>query len=241
MYNEFYGFLEKPFEVTPDPKFLFWTPSHQEALNTMLEGIRNRWGFISITGEVGTGKTTLVHALLGKLDERVRTVFIFHTITTFPELLRDILQDLDQVPSRKNTEALLNQLKSYLAEKIPEDETLSVIIDEAQNLSGEVMKELGKLSDLDPQIMVRLQIIFVGQLELDAKLKTPSLRQLNQRISVRFETKALSREDTEYYIRHRLAVAGASSRLRLSTGAALAPATRLPARTWSAPASAISR
>jgi len=211
MYNEFYGFSEKPFEVTPNPKFLYFTSSHREALDTMMKGIKNRWGFVCITGEVGTGKTTLIHSLLNRLDEKVKTVFIFHTLITFKELLTNILLELDLEVMEKSKEALLKHLVQYLLHKLGKDETLAVIIDEAQNLSKEVMGEMGKLSELEPQIAVRLQIVFVGQPEFEDILNLPGLRQLNQRIGIRRKINALTEEESKEYIEHRLKLVGSSS------------------------------
>ena len=216
MYNEFYGFSEKPFEVTPDPRFLYLTSSHREALDTMIKGIKNRWGFICITGEVGTGKTTLIHSLLNRLDEKVKTVFIFHTLITFKELLGNILMELDLEVIGESKEALLNHLIEYLSHRLGRDETLAVIIDEAQNLSKEVMEELGELSELEPQTSVRLQIVFVGQPEFEDKLNSPGLRKLNQRIGIRREIKALSDEESKEYIEHRLKLVGSSSSERFT-------------------------
>jgi general secretion pathway protein A len=211
MYNEFYGFSEKPFEVTPNPKFLYFTSSHREALNTMMKGIKNRCGFVCITGEVGTGKTTLIHSLLNRLDEKVKTVFIFHTLITFKELLTNILLELDLEVMEKSKEALLKHLVEYLLHRLGKDETLAVIIDEAQNLSKEVMEEVGKLSELEPQIAVRLQIIFVGQPEFEDILNLPGLRQLNQRIGIRRKINTLTEEESKEYIEHRLKLVGSSS------------------------------
>jgi general secretion pathway protein A len=208
MYNEFYGFSERPFEVTPDPRFLYFTPSHREALATMIKGIKNRWGFVCITGEVGTGKTTLIHALLNRPDEKVRIVFIFHTLMTFRELLKDILLQLDPKVLEKSKEGLLSLLVEYLKNRLARDETLVVIIDEAQNLSEDVMEEIGRLSELKPQISVRLQIIFVGQPEFETKLNSQGLKQLNQRIGIRRQIKALSKEESIEYIEHRLKIVG---------------------------------
>src|SRR4030066_851625 len=144
MYNEFYGLAEKPLELLSDPKFLFRTNSHREIIASMMDGIRNRRGFISITGEVGTGKTTLVRFLLGKLEveEKVKTVFIFHPTITFKELLKDILLELDLEVMDAGKRALLHQLNEYLTQIIPKGETLVVIIDEAQDLSKEGLGEL---------------------------------------------------------------------------------------------------
>src|SRR4030043_2375251 len=204
MYNEFYGFSEKPFEVTPNPKFLYFTSSHREALDTMMKVIKNRWGFVCITGEAGTGKTTLIHSLLNKLDEKVKTVFIFHTLITFKELLTNILLELDLEVTDKSKEVLLEHLVQYLLHRLGKDETLAVIIDEAQNLSREVMGEMGKLSELEPQIAVRLQIVFVGQPEFEDIMNLQGLRQLNQRIGIRRKINTLTEEEPKEYIEHRL-------------------------------------
>src|SRR4030043_964381 len=136
MYNGVYGLSEKPFELLPDPKFLFLTTSHREIITSMMDGIKNQRGFISITGEVGTGKTTLIRFLLGKLevDEKVKTVLIFHPTITFKELLKNILLELDLEVMDAGKRALLHQLNEYLTQMIPKNETLVVIIDEAQDL-----------------------------------------------------------------------------------------------------------
>ena len=147
MYNEFYGLSEKPFELTPDSRFLFLTPSHREIIASMIDGISNRSGFISVTGEVGTGKTTLIRFLLSKLEveEKVKTVLIFHPTITFKELLKNILLELDLEVMNAGKAALLHQLNEYLIQMIARDETLVVIIDEAQDLSKDVMGEFGML------------------------------------------------------------------------------------------------
>src|SRR3972149_76267 len=159
MYNEFYAFSESPFNVTPDPKFLFLTPDHQEALAAMIYGIRERKGFISITGEVGTGKTTLIYTLLKQIEERVKAVFIFHTNITFEQLLRNILLELELPIVEKGKTALLRLLNEYLIQRLTRDENLVIIIDEAQNLSKEVMEGLRMLSNLETPKSKLLQII----------------------------------------------------------------------------------
>ncbi|MCX6225110.1 MAG: AAA family ATPase, partial [Bacteroidia bacterium] len=174
MYNEFYGFSGKPFEITPDHKFLYLTSSHRKALDAMIKGIESRQGFISITGEVGTGKTTLIHSLLTSLDDKVKTAFIFHPLITFEELLEIILRELYLEVTGKDKETLLNQLVEYLLH-IGNDEMVAVIIDEAQHLAIETLQELGKLSDLGSLLSWRLQIVFVGQPEFENILNSPSL------------------------------------------------------------------
>jgi len=207
MYNEFYGFSEKPFELTPNPRFLFLSPSHREALTSMIDGIRERRGFISITGEVGTGKTTLVHSLLNSLDEKVRTVLIFHTTITFKELLKTILQELELEVIEESKAGLLHQLVQYLTQMATRDETLVIIIDEAQGLATEVMQELQMFFNLEPKL---IQIVFVGQPEFEDKLNSEDLRQLKHSIEIRCEIRALSEEESKEYIDHRLRLVGSS-------------------------------
>jgi general secretion pathway protein A len=209
MYNKFYGFSEKPFELTPDPKFLYFTPSHRKALGSMIYGIKERISFISMTGEVGTGKTTLIYYLFNSLDEKVKTVFIFHTTITFKDLLKTILLDLDVKVVDESKMGLLNQLIQYLTQMDARDETLAIIIDEAQNLPREVMEELKMFSNLESKL---LQIVLVGQPELEEKLNSSEgLRQLKQNIGIRDQIRALSGEESKEYIDHRLRLVGSSS------------------------------
>ena len=206
MYNKFYGFSQKPFEVAPDPKFLYFTSSHREALDAMMKGIKTRQGFISITGEVGTGKTTLIHSLLMSLDERVKTAFIFHTLITFEELLESIIRELYIEVTGKDKRTLLHQLVEYLS-NIGSDETVAVIIDEAQHLSTEILQELAELPHLAP----RLQIVFVGQPEFENILTSPNLKIINQLIGIKRKIKILSDEESQKYIEHRLKLVGSST------------------------------
>ena len=134
MYTQFYGFTEKPFNVTPDPKFLYLTAAHREALASMMYGITERRGYIAITGEVGTGKTTLIYTLLNQLSDKVRAVCVFHTAVTFEQLLRTILAELN-LPCDGSKDELLRDFKTYLRERLAQDEIIALIIDEAQNLS----------------------------------------------------------------------------------------------------------
>jgi type II secretory pathway predicted ATPase ExeA len=210
MYNEFYGFSEKPFEITPDPKFLYLTSSHRKALDAMIKDIKSRQGFISITGEVGTGKTTLIHSLLTSLDDKVKTVFIFHTAITFEEFLGSILRELHLEVTGKDKKTLLYQLVEYLLH-IGNDEMVAVIIDEAQHLAIETLQELGKLSDLGSLASWRLQIVFVGQPEFENILNSPNLKILNQRIRIRREITTMTAEESRDYIEHRLKLVGSST------------------------------
>ena len=186
MYSKYYGFSEKPFAITPDPKFLFLGESHQEALSSMIYGIKERKGFVSISGEVGIGKTTLIYHLLDNvLDEKVKAVFINQTHVTFEQLLRDILLELEQ-PARDDDKAsLLRQLSEYLVQNLAQDKNLALFIDEAQNLSKEVLEELRLLSNMETGSSKLLQIVLVGQPELEGKLHSEDLKQLLQRIGIR--------------------------------------------------------
>ncbi|NPU86568.1 MAG: AAA family ATPase [Syntrophaceae bacterium] len=203
MYNEFYGFSKNPFDVAPDPEFLYLTSSHRKALDAMMKGIETRQGFISIIGEVGTGKTTLIHTLLKSLNKSVKTAFIYNTFITFEELLESILHEICLDISGKDKKALQSQLVEYLS-NLGDDETMAVIIDEAQHLATETLQELGKLPNLEPLASGRLQIVFVGQPEFEDILNTPSLKSLKTNIVIKREIKPLTVEESIDYIEHRL-------------------------------------
>jgi len=211
MYTKFFGFTDKPFNVTPDPRFLYLTPSHQEALASMIYGIRERKGFVSIIGEVGTGKTTLLHTLFNELDKEIKTVFIFNTRINFNQLLQNILIELELTPKSTNKSELLNQLNDFLIEKLSLGENVALIIDEAQHLPSPVLEELRMLSNLETDREKLIQIILVGQPELDTKLRSPELRQLKQRVGINCYLTPLNREERIEYILHRLNVAGCKS------------------------------
>ncbi len=213
MYNEFYGLSEKPFELLPDPRFLFLTASHRRIISSVVEEIGNRKGFISITGEVGTGKTTLIRYLLGTFEnmEKVKTAFIFHPTITFKELLKNILLELNLEVMKGSKGTLLRQLNECLTAMDFYDETLIVIIDEAQDLSREVMGELGMLPKLPA-----LQIVFVGQPEFEDKLNQQGLRLLKQRIGIKHQIRAFSEEESKNYIHHRLRLVRSSSSERFT-------------------------
>lgn len=213
MYNDFYSFSENPFNVTPDPKFLFLTASHREALASMVYGINQRKGFISITGEVGTGKTTLIHHLLQTLDPQIKAVFIYQTHITFEDLLRNVLLELELKPGDQNRAALMRQLNDYLIQKLALDENLVLFIDEAQNLSREILEDIRMLSNLETANFKLVQIVFVGQPEFEEKLNTPELRQLKQRVGIRREILPLADSESRQYIDHRLKLVGSGSSL----------------------------
>ena len=210
MYTSFYNFSEKPFNLTPDPKFLYYTPSHREALASMIYGINERRGFVAITGEVGTGKTTLIYTLLNNLNEKVKTAFVYHTTDTFEELLAHILMDLNITIAADQKISLLHKLNEYLLHNVSADETLAIIIDEAQNLPIKVMEEFRLLSNIETSKQKLLQILLVGQPELDVLLNSPDLRQLKQRIGIRRTINPLSGRESAEYIEHRLSIVGSS-------------------------------
>lgn len=211
MYQRFFGLRESPFNVNPDPRYLYLTRHTQEALAGLTYGIQNRKGFILLTGEVGTGKTTLLNRLLDWLrGQKVATAFIFNSRLEVNHLFDFMMADFE-IPydSREKSHVLL-RLNQWLLERYRAGETAVLIIDEAQNLSSEVLEEIRLLTNLETSTEKLLQIVLTGQPELDEKLKVPQLRQLRQRITLRCRTAPLSLEETFGYIAERLRIAGAN-------------------------------
>ena len=207
MYTEFYGLGEKPFSLTPDPRFLFLSASHREALAHVLYGIEQGEGFISVTGEVGTGKTTLCWTLLERLGPDTEVAFVFNPTLSGEELLRAISVELG-LPSEGLTRAQLgDQLNRFLLEQRRMGRRVLLIVDEAQNLQPQTLEEIRLLSNLETATSKLIQILLFGQPELDAKLDSRELRQLRQRISVRWGLQALGLDETREYVRHRLRMA----------------------------------
>jgi len=257
MYESFYGLNEKPFSLTPDPKFLYLSKQHQGALDHMLYGIKQKEGFMTIVGDVGTGKTTLCRCLLDRLDSSVQVALILNPMLSDIDLLRACLYDLRIEPSLylahtpvdvipgdtgemnqsttidsnlKSIEEkslidclskkeLIDVLNAFLLKQHEENKSTVLIIDEAQNLSFDVMEQVRILSNLETEKEKLLQIIFVGQLELTEKLNRPELKQLNQRISIRYQIPPLTREETYNYVNHRVMIAGTVSRIRFNSSA----------------------
>ena len=208
MYAQFYGLRESPFALTPDPRYLFMSEPHKEALASAIYGVQERKGFVLILGEVGTGKTTLIRHLLGRFGPNIRSVFVFNPAVSFIELLQLMLRDLElPCPSMRRVE-MIDTLNDYLLKEAAAGRYVVVIIDEAQHLSPTVLEEVRMLSNLETARGKLIQILLVGQPELGEKLGRPELRQLRQRISLVAELKPLSYEDTVRYIAHRLEVAG---------------------------------
>ncbi len=210
MYLEFFSFTHKPFALTSDPSFLFLSQSHKEALSYLMYGIKERMGFIEITGEVGTGKTTICRALLNQLDQRTKTAFIFNSNLTELQLMQTIIEDLGIETKKKNRTALFSELYRFLIDQLALDNNVVLIIDEAQNLSSQLLEQIRMLSNLETEKHKLLQIVLVGQPELREKLKSPELRQLRQRIAVRYHIQPLDRDHTKQYVEHRLKIVGAN-------------------------------
>ena len=210
MYQEFFGLREAPFRVNPDPRYLFLTPSTQEALASLAYGIRSRYGIIVMSGEVGTGKTTLLHALLDGLRQvRAATAFIFNPRLSVDGLLASVVADFG-IPGNASTKHdALTLLNRWLLDRYHAGQMVVLVIDEAQHLSTEALEEIRLLTNLETSTEKLLQIILSGQPELEEKLKYSQLRQLRQRITVRCRTAALSLEETQGYVLKRLQIAGA--------------------------------
>jgi len=212
MYTQFYGLREKPFSLSPDPRYLFLADSHREALAHLLYGIEQGEGFIAITGEVGTGKTTLCRTLLQRIEPGTEVAFIFNPQLSALELLQAISAELDLETGDRTRRELTDQLNRFLLTKREEDHRVLLIIDEAQNLAPDALEQVRLLSNLETNTAKLIQIILIGQPELDAILAQPSLRQLCQRISVRWRLAPLSTNETRDYIRHRLRIAAGAPR-----------------------------
>ena len=210
MYLQFFGLREAPFSPTPDPKFLFQSTRHREALAQLLYGVRERKGFIVLTGEIGTGKTTLLRALLSKVDHDTHVAYIHNSALGIEGLLEYMLQDWG-VKSTGTTHAQrLFELNEFLIDQHRQGLSPVLIIDEAQNLSVPTLEAVRLLSNFETSSQKLMQILLVGQPELRERLNGPELRQLKQRIGLRCHIGPLSPEETRLYIRHRLRVAGAS-------------------------------
>jgi general secretion pathway protein A len=212
MYNQFYGFREPPFNITPDPRFLFFSDRHREAFNHILFGIRERKGFVQITGEVGAGKTTLCRAVLEELGSNFVTALILNPCLDTTQLLRTVLTEFGLQPGRADRVECLEMLNRFLLEQLEKGRDVVLLIDEAQDLDSELLEQVRLLSNLETDQRKLLQIVLLGQPELREKLDDRSLRQLRQRITVRYHLTPLDREEVERYIQHRLQVAGGNGR-----------------------------
>ncbi|MFO7970590.1 MAG: AAA family ATPase [Desulfobacterales bacterium] len=209
MYCTHYKFSEKPFDVTPDTRFLYLTPDHQETLASLIYGIRERRGFITVIGEVGTGKTTLLNAAMDRMDEKTRVAFIFNTDVTFNEMLNLALYEWGLTKDKEKLSKVdaIQLLNRFAIEQLGQGGNVVLIVDEAQNLDNTVMENLRLLSNLETRRHKLIQIVLSGQPELDIKLNGHELRQLAQRISLRRYVFPLHEKDTYEYLEHRLRIA----------------------------------
>lgn len=210
MYCEFYGMRERPFNVTADPKFLYLNARYREALASLHYGVTQRKGFVTLIGEAGTGKTTLLKKLLNDLDPNTRTVFVFNTNVTFDEILEYIFGEFDLPVHNGKRLYMLQRLNAFLLDELREGRNVALLIDEAQDLDYSVMEDLRLLSNLETSKEKILQIVLAGQPELGQKLTNPSLRQLRQRVAVNCRLMPLTREELSEYIQSRLSSAGCS-------------------------------
>jgi general secretion pathway protein A len=212
MYTPYYGFHEKPFALSPDPRFLFLSGSHREVLGHLVYGIEQGEGFMAITGEVGTGKTTLCRTLLHRIGSETEVAFLFNPTLTPLELLKAVNGEFGLSTFGDSRPELTDVLNTFLVEQRSEGRRVLLIVDEAQNLSTETLEQLRLLSNLETETSKLLQIVLLGQPELDQKLQAQDLRQLRQRISVWSRLGPLDAEETREYVRHRLRIAGALER-----------------------------
>jgi general secretion pathway protein A len=219
MYLLFYNLIEKPFSLTPDPQFVYLSEHHRTAIESLLYGIYNRVGFMVLTGEIGTGKTTICRALLERLDRNVRTAVIFNSLISGRELLESILQDFGFTSRGKSRRELIDTLNTFLVQRLSQGEITVIIIDEAQNLSISVLEQIRMLSNLETEKEKMLQIILLGQSEFDHMLKYPRLKQLNQRIAIRLHLVPFTCSETESYIYQRLTLAGSRGSITFSKSA----------------------
>jgi type II secretory pathway predicted ATPase ExeA len=211
LYESHFGLSQAPFNITPDPSFLYLSASHREGLAQLSYGITGRKGFVVLTGEVGTGKTTLIHALLNDLEESVQTALIFSAIVSPADLLRSLCEEFGLAEAKRPLQDIhdyLVSLNDFLLESYRKGENCALIIDEAQNLSAEVLESIRLLSNFETAKDKLLQILLVGQPELAVRLNSPELRQLKQRVVLRHHLRALSLQECCEYVSNRLKVAG---------------------------------
>lgn len=219
MYTSFFGFKCKPFQLTPDPEFLFLSRVHKRALTYLNYGITDNFGFILITGPIGTGKTTIIRTLLKKIPQEIKIARINNTKVTSHQLISMINDEFSLETKGRDKTQLLSELTDFLIQQYAEGGRAVLIIDEAQNLSVDMLEEVRLLSNLETDKSKLLQIILIGQPELNLTLSRPELEQLRQRIAINIHLSPLSREETETYIMHRLKIAGDKDAVKFENGA----------------------
>jgi general secretion pathway protein A len=216
MYKDFYRLKELPFNTTADPDFFFPSSHHEEAFSHLVYGIKSRRGIVVITGEIGTGKTTLCRTLLNRLDKSVKTALILNPNFSDLQLLQMIINDLGISYVKKTKLDLVGAISLFLIEESAKGNNVIVIIDECQSLNVRQLEQIRLLSNLETEKEKLLQIILVGQPELGEKLKNPAIRQLTQRVSVHYHILPLQKEEIAQYINHRLKIAGAHPNLKFT-------------------------
>jgi general secretion pathway protein A len=208
MYLNYFGFKEAPFNMTPDPRFLFYSQHHREAFDHIVYGIEKRKGFIELTGEVGAGKTTICRAVLARLSPKIKTALVLNPTLTETQLLRAILNDFGLEVKRRDRLAYIETLNRFLLDQLNRGNNVALIVDEAQDLIPGVLEQIRLLSNLETDQNKLLQIVLCGQPELKQRLAAPDLRQLRQRITVRCHLYPLNAEELRQYIDFRLTIAG---------------------------------
>ncbi|MBL7151706.1 MAG: AAA family ATPase [Candidatus Omnitrophica bacterium] len=216
MYTKFYGLQERPFNVTADPAFFFASRIHREALSHLVYGASQRKGIIVLTGEIGTGKTTLCRFFLNRLGENVRTALILNPYFSEIELLEAIVRDFGLLPPERTRLSLVSELNKFLLRESQKCNNIILIIDEAQNLKAHMLEQVRLLSNLETDKQKLLQVILVGQPELNRVLSLYELRQLRQRITVRYHIAPLEPDEIKNYIEHRLNIAGSGGKIKFT-------------------------
>lgn len=219
MYSRFFNLREEPFSMTPDPRFLYLSPQHEAAIESLLYGVRQRKGFMTLTGEVGTGKTTICRELINRLDQDIEIAVILNPLLSVFGLLRAINTDFGNKVKGKTVEEQVDSLHQFLLAQAKKGHNAVVLIDEAQNLSVEALEMVRLLSNLETDTQKLLQIILVGQPELETTLQSHRLRQLNQRISIRHHLGTLNLNETQSYILHRILCAGGEGQINFENRA----------------------
>ncbi|MFO1501408.1 MAG: AAA family ATPase [Verrucomicrobiota bacterium] len=219
MYLEYYGLTQSPFDITPNPRFLFFSPKHREAFNHLLYGIRERKGFVQLTGEVGAGKTTVCRAMMEQLGERYATALILNPVVNADQLVKAIAMEFGVDVHNLDRLESVAALNAFLLQQVELQKESVLIIDEAQDLTNDLLEQVRLLSNLETDDRKLLQIVLMGQPELRDRLNDFGLRQLRQRITVRYHLSPLTRAEVGQYVHHRLQVAGAKGAPYFSNGA----------------------
>jgi len=221
MYADYFGLKENPFSLSPEPRYLFLSEQHRDALNCLIYGIKEKKGFVLISGGIGLGKTTICRSLLASLDDSVETALIFNTAISDLDLLETILDEYGIIIKNesRNKKYYIDALNEFLLSNFAAGKTAVLLIDEAQNLSHGVLEQIRMLSNLETEAEKLIQIILIGQPELADSLMLPALRQLNERITVRCDLQPFSPQEVSDYIRHRLKVADGPGSIKFTGGA----------------------